>query len=132
MARFVGYERLVVQPDQVFGGEGLGTQFVTEVLDGVLAFECQLIGERQMHKRRFVIGITAFHLADKTLDDVRFLKFELQGTEYRVFQQIIERSLPVAGKVMSGKKVGTHSQVFPFAKGYLISKPMKIQTSVRG
>ena len=101
MARFVGYERLVVQPDQVFGGEGLRTQFVTEVLDGVLAFECQLIGERQMHKRRFVIGITAFHLADKTLDDVRFLKFELQGTEYRVFQQIIERSLPVAGKEMT-------------------------------
>lgn len=107
------------------------TQFVTEVLDGVSAFE-PADRRKTDAQKKVVIGITAFHLADKTLDDVRFLKFELQGTEYRVFQQIIERSLPVAGKEMSEKKLVTHSQVFPFAKGYFISKPVIIQTSDRG
>lgn len=85
-----------------------------------------------MHKRGFVVRLAAFHLADKAQDDLRCLKIELQGTEYGVFQQMVERSLPITGKKTSEENLVTHSQVFPFAKGNLVGKAIIIKTSTGG
>lgn len=51
-----------------------------------------------MDKRGLMAKCPPFHQADKTLDDIRFLQLEPQLTQHGMFQQVIDRPLPVTGK----------------------------------